>query len=262
MSYDTLLFDVSDSVATISLNRPDSANALNVQMAEELLEVVIQCDADASIRAAVLMGEGKMFCAGGDVGLFASAGDQVTALLKQMTTTIHASISRMSRMDTPVVSAIHGACAGGAIGLGASADLVIAGESAKFTTAYTAIGVSPDGCSTYLLPRLIGLRKTQELFLTNRRIDAQEALAIGLVTEVVPDSDLRSRAHELAAQLAQGPTRAHGEIKRLLAGTFGNGMETQMELESRGIAALADSADGREGIAAFAAKRRPKFNGI
>jgi hypothetical protein len=134
-------------------------------------------------------------------------------------------------------------------------------ESAVLTMAYTAAGLSPDGSSSYFLPRLVGLRRAQELMITNRRVSAAEALAWGLVTQVVPDAELASTAAALARKLAAGPTRAFGTVKSLLTSAFSETLETQMELESRGIAANANGTDGREGIAAFLAKRAPKFSG-
>jgi 2-(1,2-epoxy-1,2-dihydrophenyl)acetyl-CoA isomerase len=142
-----------------------------------------------------------------------------------------------------------------------SGDLVLIAESAKLAMAYTAAGLSPDGSSTWYLPRLIGMRRTQELMLTNRRLSAAEACEWGLVNQVVPDAALATTAAGFAKQLAAGPTRAFGTVKSLLASSFSESLETQMELEARGIAAMAGSADGREGIAAFVAKRAAQFTG-
>jgi 2-(1,2-epoxy-1,2-dihydrophenyl)acetyl-CoA isomerase len=145
--------------------------------------------------------------------------------------------------------------------LAVSGDLVIAAQSAVFAMAYTAAGLSPDGSSTWFLPRLIGMRRTQELLLTNRRLSADEALAWGLVNRVVPDEALAGEAAALARQLASGPTRAFGAVKRLLAESFAGSLETQMELEARSIAEMAGSEDGREGVRAFIEKRQPEFRG-
>ena len=145
--------------------------------------------------------------------------------------------------------------------LAAAGDLVLAAESSTFTSAYTAAGVSPDGSSTYFLPRLIGLRRTQELMYTNRRLTAAEALVWGLVTRVVPDSELAEEARTLAGRLASGPTRAFGRVKQLLHESFQGSLETQMERESRGIAEMAAGLDGPEGIRAFTEKRKPEFYG-
>jgi 2-(1,2-epoxy-1,2-dihydrophenyl)acetyl-CoA isomerase len=261
MDYQNLRCEISDGVAAITLDRPDAANAIDLPLARELMQVAIRCDEDLAVRAVMLTGAGKMFCPGGDLKSFASAGAGLPALLKEITTYLHAATSRFARMTAPLVVAVNGTAAGAGFSLAISGDLVLMAESAKLAMAYTAAGLSPDGSSTWFLPRLIGLRRAQELMLTNRRLSAAESLAWGLVNQVVPDAELASTALALAKQLAAGPTRAFGEVKKLLASTFSESLETQMELEARGIAALAGGADGREGIEAFVAKRAPKFSG-
>jgi 2-(1,2-epoxy-1,2-dihydrophenyl)acetyl-CoA isomerase len=259
--YENLLFEVSDGVATLTLNRPDAANGIDLGLGRDLMQAAIRCDEDAAIRAVVLTGAGRMFCAGGDLKAFAAYGDDLSRGLKELTVYLHAATSRFARMDAPLVTAINGPAAGAGMSLALAAEIAIAGESAKFTMAYTAAGLSPDGSSTYYLPRLVGMRRAQELMLTNRRLDAREALAWGLVTKVVPDETLASEAHALATQLAQGPTRAYGRVKSLLASSLQESLETQMELEARGIAAMGRTEDGREGIRAFLEKRAPRFKG-
>lgn len=261
MDYQNLRYEIADGVATITLNRPDAANAIDLALGRELMHVAIRCDEDASVRAVVLTGAGRMFCAGGDLKSFAAHGDALPSLLKELTTYLHAATSRFARMNAPLVIAVNGTAAGAGFSLAVSGDLVLMAESASLTMAYTAAGLSPDGSSTYFLPRLIGLRRAQELMITNRKLGSAEALAWGLVTQVVPDAELASTAGALARKLAAGPTRAFGAVKGLLATAFTESLETQMELEARGIAAMANTEDGREGIAAFAGKRAPKFIG-
>jgi 2-(1,2-epoxy-1,2-dihydrophenyl)acetyl-CoA isomerase len=261
MEYRNIRFALADGVATITLDRPDAANAIDLALGRELMHAAIRCDEDPAVRAVLLTGAGKMFCAGGDLKSFAAQGDALPALLKELTTHLHAATSRFARMDAPLVVAVNGTAAGAGFSLAVSGDLVLIAESAKLTMAYTAAGLSPDGSSTWFLPRLIGMRRTQELMLTNRRLSAAEALDWGLVNQVVPDAELAAKATALALQLAAGPTRAFGTVKSLLATAFSESLETQMELESRGIAAMARGADGREGIEAFLAKRQPKFMG-
>jgi 2-(1,2-epoxy-1,2-dihydrophenyl)acetyl-CoA isomerase len=261
VKFENLLFDLSDHVARITLNRPNAANGIDLALGRDLMQVAIRCDEDPDVRAVLLTGAGKMFCAGGDLKSFASFGDDLPAALKELTVYLHAATSRLARMDAPLVVAVNGAAAGAGMSLAVAGDLVVAAASAKFTMAYTAAGLSPDGSSTYYLPRLIGLRRTQELMFTNRRLSADEALEWGLVNRVVPDEALLDEAGKLAAQLAQGPTRAHGTLKTLLDASFSGTLETQMELEARGIAAMAGTPDGKEGIQAFLEKRRPTFTG-
>lgn len=260
MTFETLHFDRTGGVARITLNRPD-ANSINLTLAQELLKAAIRCDHDPAIRSVLLTGAGRFFCAGGDLRAMAEFGDGVAVGLKELTTYLHASISVLRRMRPPLVVAVNGVAAGAGMSLAAIGDVVVAAETATFTMAYTGVGLVPDGASTYFLPRLIGLRRTQELMLTNRRLTAAEAAEWGLVSRVVADDALESEAGDLAHALADGPTEAFGAVKRLLDTSFANSLETQMEQEGREIAAVAGSGDGREGIAAFLGKRRPTFRG-
>lgn len=262
MDLKDLEFKLEGAIATITLNRPADANALSLRMAEDLHAVATHCDSNPAIRAVILTASGKMFCAGGDVVSFAKAGEEVNELMRTMTTYLHAAIARFQRMNAPLVVAVNGTAAGAGLSIMLTGDVVVAARSAKFTMAYTGIGVSPDGSSSFFLPRVVGLLKAKEMMLLNPRYDAEQALALGLVTEVVADEEVLPRAQALARKLAEGPTQAYGAVKRLLIDTFANGLETQMELETRGIANLArDTRDAREGITAFAEKRAPRFEG-
>ncbi|WP_416899537.1 MAG: enoyl-CoA hydratase/isomerase family protein [Minwuia sp.] len=262
MKFDTLLFDVADGVATITLNRPDEGNACNLAMMEDLFAAATECDQNDAIRAVILTGAGKMFCVGGDLGAFIESGDRVGTLLSGMTKNFHGAISIFNRMNAPVICAVNGTAAGGGMSLAASCDLVLAAASAKFAMAYTAAGLTPDGSSSYFLPRLIGLRRAKELMLTNRRLSAEEALGYDLIDRVVPDGELMAEAGKLAAQFAAGPTSAYGGVKKLLAGTFAETLESQMTLEARTIAERARNHDAQEGLQAFFEKRKPNFRGV
>ncbi len=261
MSYETLLFEQKDGVVHLKLNRPKAANALNLQMGKDLMHASIAIDEDPSVRAVVIGAEGKMFCAGGDLAYFAEAGDGIGALLKELTTYLHAAISRFARMRAPVIAAVNGTAAGAGFSMMCATDLAIAAESAKFSMAYTGVGLSPDGSSSYYLPRLIGTRRTLELMITNRRLTAAEALDWGLVNQVVADDAVESTALELASQLAAGPTASYDTVKKLVLASASETLESQMELETRGIAGATHTADGKEGIRAFLAKEKPAFQG-
>ena len=261
MSYETLQFDITENVATITLNRPDAANALDLTMAREISDVAIVCDESPEVRVVVITGNGPMFCAGGDLSAFGDAGDQAAALIKQIAGDLHMGISRLTRMDAPVIAAVNGTAAGAGFSLAVSADIAISVDTAKYVMAYTNAGLSPDGSSTYFLPRRIGDRRARELMLTNRVLTATEAMEWGVINQVVAEDELQATVAALAGKLASGPTRAFGQVKTLLNASFDNGLETQMELESRGIADMARSTDGLEGIAAFLAKRKPEFTG-
>jgi 2-(1,2-epoxy-1,2-dihydrophenyl)acetyl-CoA isomerase len=260
MEYSTLLYEVKDHVARITLNRPDAANALDARMGHELMQVAIRAGEDRSVRAVILTGAGKMFCGGGDLKHFAMQGEKLPAHLKELAGELHLAISRFARMEAPVIAAVNGSAGGAGLSLATFADIVIAAESAKFTLAYTRAGLSPDGGSTYFLPRIIGVRRALEMALTNRVLSAKEALEWGLVTRVVPDAELQAAAQSLAVQLAAGATHALGAAKRLLHHSFSESLETQMELEAIAIADQARTQHSREGIAAFIAKRAPKFH--
>lgn len=261
MPYTALLFEVRDNIARITLNRPDAANALNVDLARDLMYAALQCDEDPTIRAVIVTGTGRMFCAGGDLKSFAAQGENLPYHLKEVTTYLHAAMSRFTRMNAPIVAAVNGTAAGAGMSLACACDLVLAAESARFTMAYTRAGLTPDGSSTYFLPRIVGLKRALELTLTNRLLSAKEACEWGIVTKVVPDANLQAEADALAAQLAASATGALGAAKRLLHSGWTETLETQMELETRAIAARAHTADGREGITAFLEKRAPKFTG-
>lgn len=261
MSYETLDFDIDDGVARITLARPEAANAIDLVMGKELLDVALRCDEATRVRAVVLTAKGKLFCAGGDLASFVEAREDLPRLLKELTVRLHAAISRFARMRAPVVAAVNGAAAGAGFSLLCACDLVVAGESARFTMAYTRAGLAPDGSSSFFLPRLIGGRRTLELMLTNRTLSAAEALDWGLVNRVVADDRVLEEASSLARELAEGPTAAYGLVKDLVLRSAVEGLESQMEHESRAIADAARTTDAREGIAAFFEKRAPRFQG-
>lgn len=257
-SYQTINFEQSDRVVAITLNRPDAANGLNTVMAAELVDAASRCQ-DASVKAVVLTANGKFFCAGGDLREMAGFGDQGAAQVKSLADNLHRSISLFARMDAPLIVAVNGVAAGGGFSLSITGDLVIAAESAAFTMAYSRAGLSPDGSSSYYLPRLIGLRRAQEMAFTNNRLSAAQALEWGLVNRVVADDDLLRVATEMATDLAKGSLGSHRMIKKLLLSTWNNDLETQMDEEAAGISQCLSSADGQEGMAAFLDKRIPVF---
>lgn len=261
MSYETLEFERHDNVAVVRMKRPDSANALNHKMGVELMEVSIECDENPDIRAVIFTGEGRFFSAGGDLASFAEAGEDTPKLLKELTIYLHAALSRFARMDAPLIVAINGTAAGAGFSMACCGDLSIASDEAKFTMAYTKAGLVPDGSSTYYVARHIGLRRTQELMLTNRVLSADEALDWGLINKVVPADKVMEEAMSLAQELSKGPTRTYGKVKDLLLRTFDGSLETQMEIEARGIAWASTTDDGKEGIQAFLEKRAPVFKG-
>jgi 2-(1,2-epoxy-1,2-dihydrophenyl)acetyl-CoA isomerase len=255
--YQTIKFEQSRPIARITLNRPDAANGMNDTMTRELADAAKRCDGPAT-KVVVITGSGRFFCAGGDLKSFAAAETR-GPFIKGVADDLHRAISTFARMDAVVITSVNGVAAGAGFSLAVTGDLVLAANSASFTMAYTRAGLSPDGSSSYYLPRLIGITKTKELMLTNRTLSSKDASEWGLVTEVVADTELAARTDELANQMAATASGSNRGVKALMLSTFSNGLEEQMELEGRLIAGLADSADGREGIDAFLAKRKAEF---
>lgn len=256
--FETVRWSLADGVARIVLHRPDAANGLDPALARELAAAAERCDDDPSVKAVVLTATGPFFCAGGDLKAMAKAPD-AARFVKGLADDLHRAQATFARMAAPLVVAVNGIAAGAGVPLAVGGDLVVAAESATFTMAYTRAGLSPDGGSTWLLPRLVGLRRAQELILTNRTLTAAEALDWGLVTRVVPAEALDAEATALATALAAGSLGAHAAVKSLLLTADRTGPEEHREVEGRTIAARAASADGQEGIAAFVGKRKPVF---
>lgn len=262
MKFDTLNYAVADGVATLTLNRPQAYNSLNLALGRDLFHAAIEADEDRAVRCVVVTGAGKAFCGGGDVKDFADSLDRIGVLVKELTTYLHGAISRLARSAKPVIMAVNGVAAGGGMSLALSGDLVLAAESARFTMAYSKIAASPDGSSTYFLPRMIGYRRAMELYLTNRTLSAQEALDWGLVNRVHADAEFAAAVSALARELAQGPSAAVGRAKQLFHQSTQESLETQMELEAQAIAASGRTEDFRAGVTAFAKKlAAPVFRG-
>lgn len=248
------------AILRLVLDRPTVGNAFDLPMAQALADAAVEADEDDAVRCVVLTGTGRLFCAGGDIAAFAAAGDRLPQLLKQLTGTLHSAIARLARMPKPLLTVVNGPAAGAGFGLAVLGDIVLASTSAHFTLAYTGLGLSPDAAATWLLPRLVGLRRAQELALTNRRVDAAEAVAIGLATRAVAPDALDADATATARTLAAAATRGLGTTRQLLLDSLSTTLETQMERESRGIAQLSATPHGREGVAAFLARRPAEFS--
>jgi 2-(1,2-epoxy-1,2-dihydrophenyl)acetyl-CoA isomerase len=253
-----LRLEIREHVAHLTLTRGDAANTMNLQFGREFAAAAYAIRKDSSVRAVLLRGEGRNFCFGGDLRGMITAGGNVNAYLTELTTDLHAGLMHLARASAPVVAAVQGTAAGAGLGLVLAADLAIAGKSAKFTAAYTAVGLTPDGSTTFLLPRAVGYKRAMEMFITNRVLDAPTALEWGLINQIVEDAELADTTAALAARLAAGPAGAYGTVKRLLADSE-PGWEAQLDREGRTIARRAETAEGREGIAAFLEKRAPKF---
>lgn len=259
---ETIDYSVVDGVATMCLNRPQMRNAIDLRVAEETLVVARRIAADPSVRAVLICGDGPALTVGGDIDYFLqSPPEEFGDLFARMTAPFHEAFRVLSRIDAPIVTAAHGAVAGGGLGYVYTADLVLAAEGTKFVTAFAALGVSGDGGGTWHLPRLIGPRRAAQAYLRNTPIEAAEALAWGLINEIVPADELRQRAAGLAAELADGPTRGFARMRALLRDSWNNDLATQLVAETEAIKATGDTTDAAGAIADFAAKRKPHFTG-
>ena len=256
-----MTYEVHDHVAHVRFTRPEGANAVNPAFSADLRAVMVAIEFDDDVRSVAVTAEGKVFCAGGDLKLFHEAGDQVAPLASDMLVDYHGAIYKMNSIPKPFVAGVRGAAGGAGLSLMSAFDLVVSGESAKYTMAYTRAGVTPDGTSSYFVARHIGLRRMLDLTLTNRVLDAAEAESWGLVNRVVPDDDVDTAAVELAQQLANGPAWATGHAKRVVYHGYENSLPAAGEFEGLVIAESMGRHDGQEGIAAFAEKRRPDFTG-
>lgn len=257
----SVLLSVADGVATLTFNRPQVRNAMDFETMTQFRAAAELVQNDAAVRALVLRGEGQAFLSGGDVALFAQRLAELPELIVRGGREMHFAIQALRRMPKPVLASVHGAVAGAGLSVLCAADLAIAAEDTRFSLAYANIGTSPDGGSSYFLPRLVGYKKAMELTLLPDLFDAQAARQLGLVNWVVPASELAAETARIAKRLASGPTHAHGEAKRLMNDSLARSMETQMEEELLAFARCARTKDLAEGVTAFVEKRRPSFSG-
>lgn len=252
-------------VVTLTLNRPHARNALSDQMIVSLDEAFAAGEHDASVRAYVIRGAGDHFMAGGDVKSFYASRnnppEQRRADTERLVHQLHLLIYRMRRAPQPIVASVRGGVAGFGMSLMMACDLAISADDAFFTLAYCHIGLSPDGSSTWSLPRIVGTRKAMELALLGERFQAPEALRLGLVNRLSPAATLDEETIKLAARLASGPGRALAHTKRLVNASLDNTLETQLQLEGVAVADCMASDDLKEGVTAFVEKRAPLFIG-
>ncbi|HLJ65584.1 MAG TPA: enoyl-CoA hydratase-related protein [Stellaceae bacterium] len=262
---DAVKLSVEAGVATLTLNRPQAMNALNAEMVAGINDALERVEHDPEVRVLVITGGGNGFMAGGDIKYF-TALTTLSPLerriqFERFVQTVHPMILRLRRMPQPVIAQVHGACAGFGMSLMMACDLAIAADDAIFTLAYIHLGVSPDGGSTYFLPRQVGAKRAMEIALLGDRFDAAKASQWGLINEAVPFTELQPRVAALARRLAQGPQTALAATKRLIGDSFGRSLEAELQAEAEAFAGCAATGDFTEAVAAFIAKRAPCFTG-
>lgn len=258
---DTILFEQRGAIATMTFNRPEVFNAMSTELIARFASLTNALKTTPDIRVLILKGAGKAFIAGGDVGMFYKTMDTIVDTVKPIGDQLHAGIINLRQLPFPVVAEIQGAVAGAGLSVALACDFAIASENATFTTAYSKIGLSPDGGSTYFLPRLVGIRKATELVMLSDSLTAAEALQLGLINRVVPHDALATATQEFVARLANGPTQAYARAKRLLTQSFDTPIAQQLDDEMDCFAECAGTADFREGVTAFVEKRKPIFTG-
>lgn len=247
------------SMLQISLNRPEAYNALHLEMMQMLAEILSAAAVDQSIKGILITGNGKVFCAGGDLKWIHQQAEEAGPVLHRLAPQFHLSIMEIRRMGKPVVAAINGIAAGGGFSLALACDFRVMGGSAILRQAYTSSGLSIDGGGSFALPRLVGLARALEIMAFDDPISAAQALEWGLVTKVVPDDQVLPEALAMLDRLSKGSLHSFAWSKRLTIASFDNTLETQLELERQGISACAAHPDGQEGIRAFIEKRKPAF---
>lgn len=262
---DHLLVEKKNGIATLTMNRPNSRNALSIEMRTKLFDAMEDIETDDAIRCVVVTGAGDHFMAGGDVISFGDIAKQEADIRGKMFEKrihgLHPTMITMRRMQKPIIASVKGAAAGFGLSLAMACDMVIAADTSFYTLAYINIATTPDGGGTYSLPRMVGLKKAMEIAMLGDRFDAAEAHRLGLVNFVVPEADLQAETDKLATRLANGPTVAIGRTKRMMHESLVNDMEKQLSLEAENFAACARTDDWVEGITAFGEKRKPVFKG-
>jgi 2-(1,2-epoxy-1,2-dihydrophenyl)acetyl-CoA isomerase len=253
--------DIDDGLGTITLAAPERLNAFDGPMVATLAGACAALAADTAVRAILIAAEGRGFCAGLDLKWAAQQETSMIETSRQVITDLHGTITELRRAPKPVVTAVHGPAAGAGVGLALAGDVVLASSDARFSLAYSKIGLAPDGGTTYALPRLVGEKRALALFFSGDAVPADEAKAMGLVTDVLPAEDFDQQARAYANKLAHGPTLAYALAKQLVLDSLREGLETQMEKERHAITRTFASQDYRNGVAAFFRKEAATFGG-
>lgn len=259
MSENSILLSIDGSVGTITLNRPQVGNSLDLPTVAELADAVERCAGDDAVRCVVLTGAGKWFCAGGDVGAMVAAGSGRADMLDELIGNLNTVLVRLMQMPKPLLTLVNGPAAGAGFSLAISGDVVLACQSASFLAAYGGIGLTADGGLSWLLPRIVGLRQAQRIIHLNQKVGAEEAEGLGLVTQCVPHGELAEAGEAMAQRLAGSAMSSIRASRALLLSSLQTDYATQIEAERRSMVAAARTPENDEGIAAFTQKRKPDF---
>ena len=262
MSYASILFEVADGVATLTLNRPDKLNSFTSDMHAEVRDALFRVKSDTSVRCLLLTGAGRGFCAGQDLSDRAVApGQEMPDLGQSIETNYNPLVRTLRALEMPVIAAVNGVAAGAGANIAFACDLVLAGRSASFIQAFCKLGLVPDSGGTWFLPRLVGTQRAMALAMLGEKVTAEEAERLGMIYKVVDDAELMPTATALARQLATQPTKGLAFIKKAIYASTTNTLDEQLDLERDLQRAAGRTADYREGVAAFLEKRAPKFEG-
>ncbi len=256
MTDEKIKFSIADGIARIVLDDPDNHNAVGSRMTRELASAAIACEAEPGLRAVLLTATGEQFSVGGDLNEFLRERDHIRDHIREMATYFHLAITVLNRLEAPVVAAINGIAAGGGFSLACMSDLAIAKRSAKFNLAYTRSGLTPDGGSSWFLPRLVGAQKAFDIMATNPTLSAEKACELGLIARVVDDDRFEEEVEAILQTVANSPSNAVGRAKRLLRASLCNSLEQQLELESYSVASIASSPETLKTLEAFFEQRK------
>jgi 2-(1,2-epoxy-1,2-dihydrophenyl)acetyl-CoA isomerase len=258
---DSVIYAVSNAVATITFNRPAVMNALDADMIRGFRVVSERAANDADARVVMLRGAGPAFVAGGDVTAFHRDLATMPALVPELAGELHRGVLALRRASKPVLAVVHGAVAGAGMSIMLGCDLVLAAAGTQFSLAYSKLGTSPDGGATWFLPRLVGYQRAMELMLLTDTVDAQAMQRLGIVNQVIAADQLAAAATTLAQRLATGPVHAYAETKALVNRALHDGLAAQLEAEALAFARCTATGDFKEGVTAFVEKRKPVFKG-
>lgn len=263
MTFETVLYEISGNVATVTMNRPDALNALSLQLTRDLDGAFRRAIVDQA-RCIILTATGRAFCSGGDLREMRSMWEnegRIEAFLEEPLGALHNVIRLIRETPIPFIAAVNGVCAGAGTNFALACDMIVAADDAIFREAFVRIGLSPDCGGTFFLPRAVGEKVAAELLMTGDAIDARRAVEIGMINRIVPSGELLQEARKLAVKLAAGPTGAIGRIKEMVNAAYSNDLEAQLALEHRCQIESGKGSDFKEGVAAFFDKRPPNFVG-